>query len=435
MIASKKSWAFFVFLGFLNLAKADESIPYLAVGTAKVKKSSFVIQPIQTKAEPAKTASREYGDTLEQDLRFTDQFEIIPPTAAAIRTDPMEYTLEQKFDSEEANFHVEVILKQNGESAPVLAKKWVFSRSKSKAIAHQVADAIIERITGLPGIFNTRIAMVCEQQEKKELYVMNFDGSGVQQISKHRSIVLSPAWSPDNKFIAYSVIAKNRKNVKNTNLYEYNLSANKVKLLSNKLGINSGAHYSPDGKDIALTMSFLGNADIFTLNRETKSVTRLTKTESVDVDPNFSPDGKYISFVSDRSGSSMIYRMNSDGTQTQRLTFAGKYNATPAWSPKNNKLAFASWIDGVFDIFLMNPDGTTLERLTKNQGLNEDPAFSSDGQWLVFSSNRSGQKNIYVMNLMGQSIKRLTFGLGNCTSPRWSNAEIPSKEAQSPKSQ
>lgn len=398
-------------------APSSSTAAYIAVGEAKTKRP-YIKFDLQPASDPlAQTSLRDATDMVQTDLRFIDYFEFNLPEATTVP----DYVVKYSGDRKEKLMEITVELRQKDEASPILKKVYSFTPGLLKNTAHKIADELVERITGLPGVFRTKIVAVCDKKStKKELFVMDFDGSNARQVSHHRSVILTPAWNPTGDKLAYSVIAKNRKNIKNTNLYEYDLNTDKVKLLSNKLGINSGAHFHPDGNQIALTMSFLGNSEIFILNKTTKDVTRLTQSSGADVDPNFSPDGKMVSFVSDRAGSSMIYRMNADGSNVQRLTYAGKYNATPAWSPRNNKIAFASWIDGIFDIFLMNPDGTTLERLTKSQGNNEDPAFSPDGQWIVFSSNRAGQKNIYVMNLMGTSVKRLTYGLGDCTSPRWS---------------
>jgi TolB protein len=280
---------------------------------------------------------------------------------------------------------------------------------------------VVEALTQQPGIFLTKIAMSCERNHRKEIYMMNFDGTDVKQVTQHHSIAFSPAWSPDGTKLAYSVYTKHRGNIKNIDLYEFNFATSSYRPLSNRKGINSGAAYMPDGSGrIALTMSFLGNPEIFLFNPANETVTRLTKSFGFDVDPIFSPDGKTIAFASSRSGQPMIYRMDADGSNVKRLTYAGHYNATPTWSPINNKIGFAGDIDGHFDIFIMNPDGTNIERLTKNQGNNEDPFFSPDGNFLVFSSNRTGQSNIYVMNVDGTFVKRLTYGLGNCAAPKWS---------------
>jgi TolB protein len=424
----------FMSLTALSFNSWGEDTTYIAIGKAKTKKTQIALPDFSAeKSVSAGTAKA--LETLRKDLGFLDVFEVISPSRykdstpnAKTGTFPLEswkeigsdYVLKAQATSGERGLIVEAYLTEVASGSTSLAKRYVTSLGEVVSLGHTIANDVVKAITGEAGIFETKIAMVCDRTGKKEIYVMDFDGANVRQITHHRSVVLSPAWSPDGTKIAYSLISKNKKNIKNTNLYEFDFKTSSIKILSDRQGINSGVHYHPDGKQLVLTMSFLGNPEIFTLDPGSKSATRLTNSPGVDVDPNWSPDGKFISFVSSRAGASMVYKMNSDGSNVQRLTFAGTYNATPAWSPKNNKIGFAGWLDGRFDIFTMNTDGTTIERLTKSQGNNEDPAFSGDGNFLVFSSNRAGSKNIYVMGVDGNGVKRLTYGLGNCVSPRWS---------------
>jgi len=433
------TWIALLGVVFSTSVSAQDGAAYIAVGKAKTKKTVIAL-PNWIAPGTTGPVALNILDTIKNDLLFTDLFSVPdsklysdlstqyqPELFKTTEWIPVgaDFVLKAGATKTENGISVEAYLYQLPSGTNTLSKRYVSTLGDVKLLGHTLADDLIKSITGQNGVFRTKIAMVCDRTGKKEIYTMNFDGSDLKQLTKHRSITLSPAWSPDGEKIAYSLIAKNKKNIKNTNLYELDLKTNMIHLLSDRHGINSGANYSPDGKKIALTMSFLGNPEIFTLNTADHTVTRLTNHPGLDVDPNWSPDGKYLSFVSSRHGASMIYRMNADGSNVQRLTFAGSYNATPAWSPVGNKLAFAGWIDGHFDIFLMNPDGTNIERLTKNQGNNEDPAFSPDGNYIVFSSNRAGQKNIYAMNIEGTFIKRLTFGVGNCTSPRWSGTPSP----------
>lgn len=411
-----KTLSFIILLSAFSIFSKAEESTYIKVGTAKVKKIRLSL-PSFTSDPGSKAGADKSYEILKKDLNFVDSFELIQEAKDKTGAD---YILKTITVKNEKGFVAEALLTDLNSGTSVLSKRYIAALTDVNSLSHTMANDIVKTITGESGIFETKIAAICDRTGKKELVVMDFDGSNPRQITHHNSIVSSPAWSPDGSRIVYSLIAKNKKNIKNTNLYEFDFKTSTIKILSDRQGLNSGAHFHPDGKHLALTMSFLGNSEIFSLDPTTKSVTRLTNNPAIDVDPNWSPDGKYISFVSSRSGNSMVYKMNADGSNVQRLTFAGSFNATPAWSPKNNKIAFAGWLDGRFDIFTMNTDGTTIERLTKNNGNNEDPAFSGDGNLIVFSSNRAGSKNIYVMDINGSGVKRLTYGLGNCISPRWS---------------
>jgi TolB protein len=409
---------------------------YIAVGGAKIKKTVLAFPDIKIEGDTSGIA-KSVQETVSNDLLFMDMFKFlgagafVEPATAGISLDSFklsdwssigaEFVIKARVAPEGGNVALEGYLYDVSGAKQVLGKKYVATRTDVKTLAHSFANNIVEALTGLPGIFLTKIAMSCDRTGKKEIYVMNFDGTDVKQITTHRSIAFAPAWSPDGTKIAYSLFTRHKGNVKNIDLYEYDFRTNNIRMLSNRKGINSGAAYSPDGTRLALTMSFLGNPEIFSLNPSNGTVDRLTQSFGFDVDPAWAPDGKSLAFVSSRTGVPMVFSMSStDGTKVQRLTYAGRYNATPTWSPQNNKIGFAGWIDGKFDIFIMNPDGTNIERLSKNQGNNEDPHFSPDGVFLAFSSNRTGQQNVYAMNVDGTFVKRLTYGLGNCVAPKWS---------------
>ncbi len=413
--------------------------PYIAVGSAKTKKTVLALPEIRNAgAAKLSAAAKTIQETVYNDLMFMDLFKFLSPSAfienpttSGLGANEFkmsdwtsigaEFVIKSGLAlAESGNLSLDAYLYDTHGNKQVFAKKYVGAPGDAKLIGHTFANQIVEALTGLPGVFQTKIAMSCERGGKKEIYVMNFDGTEVKQVTRHHSIAFAPAWSPDGSKIAYSLFTRHRNNIKNIDLYEIDFNTESYKMLSNRKGINSGAAYSPDGSKIALTMSFLGNPEIFSLDPANGTVTRLTSSFGFDVDPAFSPDGKQLAFVSSRTGIPMVFSMGIDGSKVQRLTYAGRYNATPSWSPTNNKLAFAGWIDGRFDVFIMNPDGSHIERLTKDQGNNEDPSFSPDGNFVVFSSNRTGQQNVYVMNIDGTFVKRLTYGLGNCVAPKWS---------------
>lgn len=411
---------------------------YLAIGAARAKKSIVAFPGWVEKTADARVHGRTLYDTVVSDLTYMDLFTFLSKKAfqGGENPDPSpDQPQYARWGGIGADFLIQGVLTGDGSRVTldgylfeltgkksILSKRYVAAASDVKTVAHTFANDIVKALTGSPGIFLTRIAMVCDRGGKKEIYSMGFDGADVRQVTSHRSIAFAPAWSPDGKKIVYSVFSKNRKNEKNIDLYEYDFESSRSRMLSNRKGINSGASYHPAGDKIALTMSFLGNPEIFALEKESGQVTRLTKSFGVDVDPAYSPDGRQIAFVSSRTGKSMIFKMSEDGNNPVRLTFAGEYNATPSWSPNADKIAFAGWIDRRFDVFIMNSDGSKIERLTKAEGNNEDPFFSPDGNFVSFSSNRTGKKQIYVMNSDGSFVRRLTFGLGECTTPKWSAA-------------
>lgn len=319
-----------------------------------------------------------------------------------------------------------------GRGKEILAKQ--FTRiSDYKATLRQYADYMLEAYTGKPGIFNSRIAFVGRRSKgtTKQIFISDFDGSNVVQITDGNVPHLSPSWSPDGRSLAYTSYEAG-----NPEIYLYDTVTRTRKRLTQLPGLDSGANFSPNNELIAYTSSRGDDTDIYTMNKQGGDRKLFIEGSGLDVDPKFSPDKKWIAFVSGRFGNPHIFvgslqwsgdtpRVVSD----KRLTYAGWYNATPAWSPESDKIAFGGYDRDIdrWDVFMMNPDGTQLERLTLKSGDNESPSFAPNGQIIVFQSNRQGDGNskglstLWIMNRDGSNQHRLELnGLYDAQTPQWS---------------
>lgn len=417
---------------------ADEPMIRIAVGEARTKKS-IIAFPTLSASNDAEGRLRSIREVAMEDLAFSGLFDFLNPTAfiedqskAGITfgsfkmTDwsaiGAEFLIKGRGSVKGSELSLEIYLYAVQSGKQLLAKNYKAPASAARKVAHTLANDVLFALTGKKGPFTSKIAFVSDKTGKKEVYLMDYDGFNPVKVTSRFSHAMAPAWSPDGKEIVFTAVTKNAKNVRNHNLFVYTVATGKMEMISNKQGINSGARFSPNGRQLALTMSFPGNPEIFLMNPDSKVVQRITNSYGLDVDPSWSPDGRWLSFVSDRSGRPMVYKMEASGANVQRLTYAGHYNATPTWSPQGNKIAFAGWDAGKFDIFIMNPDGTSIERLTKNMGNNEDPDFAPDGYFIVYSSNRKGKKNLYITNVDNTVHRQITSDFGNCEAPRWGPA-------------
>ncbi len=284
-----------------------------------------------------------------------------------------------------------------------------------RLISHKFSDEVIYRLTGQKGVFQTQIAFVSDVSGSKEIYLMDFDGQNRAKITSHRSIVLSPEWSPDGEKLIFTSYRD-----RNPDVFMRELFYGKEKKISHYKGLNIAPDWSPDGKKIILTLSQDdGNSDIYIINPDGEKVRRLTRNWANDVSPCWSPDGKKFAFVSNRSGNPQIYIMEVKTGKVRRLTFEGKNNTSPAWSPRGDKIAFTGG-KYPFDIYSINIDGSGLRQLTYKSGSNETPSWSPDGRHIVFSSSRGGKNNIYIIRADGSGERAVTWGKGNDTDPCWS---------------
>lgn len=298
----------------------------------------------------------------------------------------------------------------------LVGRRYAGSVDDWRTIVHKFSNEIFEKMTGQRGIFETRIAFVKGGVEQRDIHIMDYDGGNETRITKHNSIMLSPAWSPDGKSIAFTSYRDG-----NPDLHLLNLSTKQTSRISRKYGINIAPSWSPDSKKIALTLRLTdSNSEIYALTLSNGKLERLTHDWGIDVSPSWSPDGQNIAFVSNRAGSPQIFIMNLTGGNVRRLTFEGSYNTSPNWSPSGDMIVYTGLADKKFNIFVISTDGGFSKQLTANQQNNEDPSWSPDGRFITFSSNRTGEKEIYIMRADGTGQKRITSGQGMKTHPCWS---------------
>jgi TolB protein len=288
-------------------------------------------------------------------------------------------------------------------------------------------------MTGKESIFKSKIVFVSDRNSRpgrfvKEVYLMDFDGKNVQQLTNHGGIAISPSMSKDGRYLLYSLIPAATGAKRNNNLYLMDLNKRETRVISSRDGINSGAIFLPRENKIALTLTNSGNAEIYEMDISNGELRKITNHFSSDVDPSITFDGKLMTFLSDRGGKAMIYTMDPDGEEknVKRISYVGQFNATPRFSPDGKEIVFSSWLDTSFDLFRINADGTGLSRLTKDFGSNEDPSYSNDGEFISFSSQSviskyKADQNIYIMDRDGGILGAITGGFGNCITPRWYN--------------
>lgn len=318
---------------------------------------------------------------------------------------------EGEFGGDNITFKYEMFTAKSGMSFARGTFKSVVSNYRR--LAHQVANDIILYLTGDRGIFDTRVCFVSTRTGNKEIFLSDYDGANIYQLTGNGSINLSPSFAPDGQKILFTSFMN-----EDPQLYQYDTRDGKVDLLAGYPGINSAARVSPDGESIVCALSRDGNAEIYLLERSGKIKRRLTRTAAIESGPCWSPNGRQIAFTSDRSGTPQIYIMDNDGINVRRLTYVGGYNDSPDWSPKGDKIVYLSRVDGRFNICTIDVTGDNYRVLTE-LGNNENPHWSPDGNHIIFSSTRTGEKEIFIMDLFGNEEKRLTTGGGN-SNPAWS---------------
>jgi TolB protein len=453
----KKMILIFSLLGIFQITLAEER-PYINIGKAEIKQSPLALVPLQYLGTPAMASQNlSYGkrfyDIILKDLTISSYFSFIAPEAfvenyneKSLRpkeVDPgkgfdftswkeigAEFMIRSGFTVVKNQFQYEAYLYHVPQRKLIIGKSYNGSINDMRTIAHKFSNDIMLALTGKNGFFMTKFVVSrSTNKSEKEIFTIDWDGANQKQMTSHRTISQSPAWSPNGRYLTYTSFMYHKKlKSRNADLFLYDLNTDKRWLLSYQKGINSSGAFSPDSESILMRLSKNGSSDIYITDLQGKSFKALTDGPrgAMNVEPAVSPDNSTIAFSSDRSGKPMIYTMDRNGNNVKRLTFAGVYNSSPAWSPDGKRIAFAGFDSNHFDIFTIDADGKNIKRLTtasKRNGEpanNEYPSFSPDGRFILFSSDRTGRYQLYIVSIDGKYEHRLTFDNKDYYKPQWS---------------
>ncbi len=291
-------------------------------------------------------------------------------------------------------------------------KRYLGKKKDLRRFAHAFSDEVLQALTGVRGSFSSKVVYVSSQTGSKEIWQMDWDGHDPQQMTRNKSITISPDVSPDGREILFTSYKRG-----NPDLYKRAFSSTVEVPVASFRGLNITGSWSPDGSKIALALSKDGNTEIYTINRDGSGPKRLTVSHAANVSPAWSPDGAMIAFVSDRLGKPQVYLMDAAGGNVRRISPNGSYSVNPAWSPDGTKIAYARSAGG-FQIFTVNADGSSHTQLT-SEGSNERPRWSPDGRLIVFSSRRGGAEAIYVMRADGSGQTKVSRSGGTSSHPVW----------------
>jgi TolB protein len=318
-------------------------------------------------------------------------------------------------DRYQIEFHVYDVFR----GQPLMGYNMPVTGENLRSAAHRISDMIFERLTGVPGVFSTRIAYVTvdrvNARTRYRLWLADADGARPVAIAESSQPIMSPAWSPDGRRIAYVSFETGV-----SRIFVQELGSGRREVVSSAQGINGAPAWSPDGTQLALVLGGVeGQLNIHVLNLATRELRQVTRHPAIDTEPSWAPDGRSIFFTSDRAGGPQVYRVGLDGANPRRVTFEGNYNARPRVSPDGEQLAVVHNDRGNFRIALHDLRRGGMRVLSDGRA-DESPSFAPNGGMIIYATREGGRGVLAAISTDGRVRQRIAATEGDVREPVWS---------------
>jgi TolB protein len=418
----------------------DQGIAQIVIGGTGATR--VAIAPCSATAEPLRTSCGVVREVLKTDLDF-EGFQLTPESL--MRSLPPVNPRNPNYldwKSVGANMLVTLEVNQSGTdfaveartfsvdgSSPVMSKRYAgkvdpANPNTFRAFAHQGADDVLS-LASIQGVTRTRLVFVSDRdypdKRRKELYISDYDGFNVRQVTVNKQLSILPGWTPGGRGIVYTSYRNGDPQIYLSWIFEGRSVPN---VTGERPGTQAfAAVVSPDGKKIAYSSNRAGNFDIWVANIDGTDAHNLTGTPAQDTAPCWSPSGLEIAFTSGRSGSAQLWVMDNEGLNLRRLSTVGNYNDACAWNPSREfaEVAYSSRLeDGGFEIAVLDLSTGQVRQLTTGRGSCEYPSWAPNGRHLVFSCNRGGTWQLAQTDRMGTKIRNIAVGPGNSVQADWS---------------
>lgn len=400
---------------------------------------SVAVQKIETVGNVSADDAKMIRDVVDADLKSTGLFRIVSrdalpefvemgkmPDFSLWDAVKAQVLVQAKLSAESGGrYNLEFYVWDVNGREQIEAQSLVSSRKSVRRLAHIMADAIYERLTGEVGYFDTQIVFIAETgpvgNRIKRMAIMDQDGYGMRYLSDENTFVMSPHFSPNMQTIVFLSFRDDDPMV-----WTLDLNTGQQRRLGQFGGMNFAPRFSPDGTKVALSLVKNGITHIYEYDMESKQLRQLTFGRSLNTSPSYSPDGKKMAFNSDRSGNQQIYILDLESGEVERITYgAGRY-ATPAWSPDGQFIAFTKMADNTFYIGIMSPNGRN-EKILAGGWYMEAPSWAPGSRRLVYYETEKAFdgieriSHIRSVDITGQNLYDIDLPDGiNGVEPTWS---------------
>jgi TolB protein len=407
----------------------------LDIGTVVGNEAALPIAVVPMPYQGAGPAPEtDVASVIRADLNRSGQFRSLPetslperPTRGAEIAYPTWQVLRQDFivvgrvlDTGDGGYRVEYELYDIAKQERLLGLALTGRGKGLRDVAHQIADQIYEKILGVRGAFWTRIAYITQAgtgpASRYALMVADSDGFNPQTVVRSGEPLLSPAWSPDGRRIAYVSFERG-----NSTIYVQEIATGAREVLASFKGINGAPAFSPDGRRMAMTLSKSGNPEIYVMDLASKSLSQVTRHFGIDTEAVWTPDGTLV-FTSDRAGKPQLYQVAASGGDPVRISFGGDSNAKASVSFDGKKIASAQGNGNVYRISVLDRGfgGAGRWQTLSPGNLDESPSFAPNASMLLYATKEGRRGVLYAVSADGRVRQRLVLADGDVREPAWS---------------
>jgi Tol biopolymer transport system component len=184
--------------------------------------------------------------------------------------------------------------------------------------------------------------------------------------------------------------------------------------------------FRASGQERRYSWDYDENFDLFVRSLESGELRRLTDALGYDAEASYSPDGNWIVFTSMRHGYEVdpaaetqekldtdiswfgeIYIMPAEGGEQRRLTHTAGYDGGPFFSPDGGRILWRRFDESglIADIWTMAPDGSDQRQLTDFGCMSWAPYFHPSGEYILFASNKMGFANFEIYMVDAEGVK------------------------------
>ncbi|MBO6171174.1 MAG: PD40 domain-containing protein [Desulfovibrio sp.] len=279
-------------------------------------------------------------------------------------------------------------------------------------VADRFCADLLEALTGNGSFFRSTLAFVKKNGKMNaNVWLVKPTGRDLRQITNMPGESMSPAWSPDGRFVVFTHIDQ-----QSHALGVWDRASGKVQRIRFPGNVVIGPAFTPDNK-VAVALSNGKYPVIFLLNHVFQKERILEGGNSINVSPTFDSTGTKMAFTSSRMGGPQIFLKDLSSGSVTRVSKNGTYNTEANLSPDGTLVVYSRMTEYGHRIFVQDMVTGMERQITFGPGSDEQPSFCADSYFIAFASTRGGH-GIYLTTRHGGDAKQVPTG-GAAYFPRW----------------